>query len=302
MITIKITDMKIAFISYKVQHKYTEGVTYDEDAVLLEFLKRKGLDIEMVIWNEPQVDWSGYAYSIIKSPWDYHDHIEDFYQWLEQLTQASVRLLNPAALVKWNSDKHYLSDIAAAGLPVINTVFLEKGTAPDLSTLFKELNTDQLIIKPCVSAGAKNTIRLGREDIAVQQDQIHQFLITESYMAQPFMKEIYDGEWSYLFFNGKFSHSLLKQPKNGDFRVQHYHGGTFNEAQATAAEIAAASHYVEQFAPGSLYARVDGLLCDGVLHLMELELIEPYLYLNTQADAIENYYQAVLELIGTDGK
>lgn len=288
--------MKIAFIGYQVQEKYNSGTAYDEDAELLGFLREKGLDIVMEIWNDPAVNWALYDVAIIKSPWDYHDHIQDFYQWLEWIRSAGVKLLNPVETVKWNSDKHYLQEIADAGLPVIPTVFLEKGERPELSELFKKLKTEKLIIKPCVSAGAKNTVSLTMDSLKMQEEQVYQLLMEESLMAQPFMKEIYEGEWSYLFFNGKFSHSLLKVPKSGDFRVQHYHGGTVVTAEATAVQVAAAEAYVKQFAAGTLYARVDGVNKDGELLLMELELIEPYLFLNTAPSSFEWYYTALQEL------
>ncbi len=121
-------------------------------------------------------------------------------------------------------------------------------------------------------------------------------------MAQPFMPEIADGEWSYLFFNGKFSHSLLKKPAEGDFRVQHYHGGTISKVAASPEQIKSAGLYVEKFATDTLYARVDGIHRNGELYLMELELIEPYLFLNTAPEAFHNYYVALIEIIRKNGK
>jgi glutathione synthase/RimK-type ligase-like ATP-grasp enzyme len=286
--------MKIAYICYQNKGKYSAGVYHDEEALLLEFLQGKGLHIERQIWNDTAVNWGQYDLAILKSPWDYHEHIKEFYAWMDTLQSLNVRMLNPYELVKWNSDKHYLKDIADAGMMVIPSRFLEKGSRQELLPLFDELHTDKLIIKPCVSAGAKNTMLLTRDSMKEQQDKILQMLTEESYLVQPFMKEIYEGEWSYLFFNGVFSHSLLKVPGNGDFRVQHYHGGSIQSPAATQEGINDAAAFVERFAKGTLYARVDGVMVDGRLHLMELELIEPYLFLDTHADAFENYYNALI--------
>jgi glutathione synthase/RimK-type ligase-like ATP-grasp enzyme len=294
--------MKLAFITYQIQEKYTSGTAYDEDAELLRFLKQKGIHIEQEIWNDPDVEWTQYDLAIIKSPWDYHEHINEFYLWLEQIRSLGVQLLNSTDIVKWNSDKHYLKEIADAGLNVIPTLFLEKGTTPDISVLFLKLKTEQLIIKPCVSAGAKNTWNIRIDTVETYRDEIYELLKDESYMAQPFMPEIVDGEWSYLFFNGRFSHSLLKKPAKGDFRVQHYHGGTISKVTASPEQIKSAGLYVEKFATDTLYARVDGVHRDGELYLMELELIEPYLFLNTDPEAFQNYYVALTEIISKNGK
>ncbi|WP_158275331.1 RimK family alpha-L-glutamate ligase [Pedobacter sp. HMWF019] len=294
--------MKLAYITYQMQEKYTSGTAYDEDAELLRFLKQKGIHIEQEIWNDPGVEWAQYDLAIIKSPWDYHEQIYEFYWWLERIKALDVQLLNSTDIVRWNSDKHYLKEIADAGLNVIPTLFLEKGTTPDISGLFLKLKTEQLIIKPCVSAGAKNTLSIPIDAIETYRDKVFELLKEESYMAQPFMPEIADGEWSYLFFNGKFSHSLLKQPAKGDFRVQHYHGGTISKVAATPEQIKSAGLYVEKFAIDTLYARVDGVYRNGELYLMELELIEPYLFLNTDSKAFQNYYVALTEIINKNGK
>ena len=127
------------------------------------------------------------------------------------------------------------------------------------------------------------------------QPAVHRLLEGESYFVQPFMREIFEGEWALMFFNGKYSHCVLKMPGSGDYRVQHYHGGSVNAATPHPAYIASAGAYVAQFAPGSLYARVDGIIVNGEFHLMELELIEPFLYLDTDPDAHERFYEAVME-------
>lgn len=289
--------MKIAFISYQVQEKYTLGTTQDEDALLLDFLVRKGLDAERVVWNDPAVDWKKYELSVLKSPWDYHEKIADFYAWLDRMEKAGMWFLNPIATVRWNSDKHYLKDIAGAGLKVIPSLYLEKGQRVHPGELFEKLNTEKLIIKPCISAGAKNTLVLTRDNEHVLCEQIDALLQGESFMVQPFMPEIHEGEWSFLFFNGKYSHSLLKTPRAGDFRVQHYHGGSILAKESEVTYIRAAEAYVDQFAKGCLYARVDGVISGNELHLMELELIEPYLFLNTHSPACENYYSALCDMM-----
>lgn len=285
--------MKIAYISYHIQEIYTSP-TEDEELTLLNFLLQKGLEIERVIWNDPLVDWGNYQLAILKSPWDYTEHLTDFQQWLDQLEALGIKLLNPFDKVRWNMDKHYLQEIADSGLPVISSLYIEKGSRIDLQGLLDSFKVDKLIIKPCVSAGARNTFILNADNFAAQQELINTLLQEESFIVQPFMKEVFEGEWSFLFFNGKYSHCLLKVPKDGEFRVQHYYGGSVNVQQTADKYLLEAQAYVDQFAAGCLYARVDGLIVNEQLNLMELELIEPYLFLNTHPESLENYYQALL--------
>ena len=286
--------MKIAYIIYEDQGKYTAPVGGDEDGDLFRFLRGQGLAIEQKIWTDPAVRWADYDLALLKSPWDYFDKIGQFRAWLDTLDAAGVRLLNPAATVRWNSDKHYLADIAAAGLPVTPTVFLEQHRRPDLAACLGQFDTDRLIVKPCVSGGSKNTVALRRDQLEAYAPRLEALLREEAFMVQPFIPEIEsEGEWSLVFFGGQFSHCVLKKAKAGDFRVQHYLGGTIHPQTPTPALLAQARAYVEQFARDCLYARVDGTLIDGQFVLMELELIEPFLFLFTHPGSFENYGRAL---------
>ena len=289
--------MKIAYIGYNTQEKFTQGVSNDEDSELLIFLQQKGLDIAFLVWSDDTIDWKNYDLILIKSPWDYHENISLFYAWLERINALGIRMLNPIDIIKWNSNKHYLDDIVKAGLHVIPSIFLDKGTqiVTD-NTLFKQLNTDKIVVKPCISASAKNTIIVDAASIVQQSNAINKLLSEEEYMVQPFVKEISNGEWSFIFLNGQYSHCALKVPKQGDFRVQHHHGGSILYPEPTSSYIEQAQKYVQQFASGTLYARVDAVVTDDTLFLMELELIEPYLFLNADEERLEKYYQALISL------
>jgi glutathione synthase/RimK-type ligase-like ATP-grasp enzyme len=239
--------------------------------------------------------------ALIKSPWDYFDRIEEFNAWLKKIESLNVRLLNPVDIVRWNSDKHYLQDISDAGLPVTPTRFIEKGATPDLMSWFRVFRTDRLIIKPSISGGSKNTFQFSEADVPELEPTIKELLKSEGFMVQPFLKEIQDeGEWSFLFFNGTFSHCLLKKAKAGDFRVQHYLGGTIHPQTPEPQLLQSAERYVRQFAKGCLHARVDGVITGGEFHLMELELIEPFLFLFTDENSYENYYTGLIRLLSNE--
>ncbi|MGL6129029.1 ATP-grasp domain-containing protein [Chryseobacterium artocarpi] len=288
--------MKITIVGYKMEKKFSQGVANDEDTELINFLISKGLDVVPSIWNDENIDWSNFDVAIIKSPWDYHNHLNEFLDWLERIDKLGVRVLNPVEIIKWNSDKHYLKDIAAKGLPVIPAEYLDKDSS--FSNHFFDLfKTEKLVVKPCVSAGAQNTITVSRNNFDERSAEVEQLLKEQDYMVQPFVEEIQNGEWSFLFFNGKYSHCSLKTPKQGDFRVQHYHGGTISYPVPDPLHIEQAGAYLKSLPQSTLYARVDGVLIDHSFRLMELELIEPYLFLNGNNTLLENYYQALMTLV-----
>ncbi|MDM1553891.1 hypothetical protein PYS58_16270 [Chryseobacterium indologenes] len=288
--------MKITVVGYKKEARLSQGVANDEDTDLISFLKEKGLDAVPSIWNDENVDWSSFDVAIIKSPWDYHNHLNEFLNWLDHIEKMGVRVLNPVEIIKWNSDKHYLKDIADKQLPVIASEYLERGSSFE-NRFFDLLNADKLVVKPCVSAGAQNAVTISSDNVDERSKEINELLKEQDYIVQPFVEEIKNGEWSFLFFNGKYSHCSLKTPKQGDFRVQHYHGGSISYPTPDPLYIEQAGAYVKTLPQSTLYARVDGVLIDNTFKLMELELIEPYLFLNGDNTLLENYYRALTEMI-----
>lgn len=289
--------MKIAYITYAGDIRYSAANGFNEYNDVLPFLQNKGLDIESVIWDDPAVDWTKYDVALLKTPWDYHQKIDAFKAWLDKIESLNIRLLNDYKTVRWNLDKHYLKEIIADGFDVIPSAFLEQGWQGDLFPLFEDLKTDSIIIKPCVSGGSKNTIVVHKDEVDDCYAQVVSLLTDGAYIVQPLMNEVQNGEWSYTFFNGEYSHTILKKPKAGDFRVQQIYGGSIDTLYPTEAEIAHAATYVARYAKDCLYARVDGLMVNGHFVLMELELIEPYLYLSYGENAIEKYYQAIVAQI-----
>lgn len=288
--------MKITLVGFKKEDRFSVGVANDEDTELINFLISKGLNVVPTIWNDENVDWSQFDVAIIKSPWDYHNHLHEFLNWLDHLERLGIKVLNPVEIIKWNSDKHYLKDIVDKQLPVIASEYVEKGSSFG-KHFFEVFGADQLVVKPCVSAGAQNTVTINRDNFDKRSKEINEFLKEQDYMVQPFVEEIKNGEWSFLFFNGKYSHCSLKTPKQGDFRVQHYHGGSISYPTPDPVHIEQAGTYLKTLPQSTLYARVDGVLINNSFHLMELELIEPYLFLNGSSELQENYYQALMTLI-----
>jgi glutathione synthase/RimK-type ligase-like ATP-grasp enzyme len=290
--------MNIALVTYKDKGAYDAINVSNEDDLLVDFLASKGIPVTKEIWNDQEVIWNKYDIAIIKSPWDYFDHIDEFYTWLATMEQLNVKLLNPISVLKWNADKHYLKEIEQAGFNITPTIFLKKGKKIDLNEYFKTFDTGKLIVKPVVSGGAKNTLKVSLGTTEAHNHKINQLLRNEDFIVQPFLKEIEDdGELSLIFFGGKYSHTVLKKAASGDFRVQSTFGGTVHLEDPSVKYIAKAKAYVDVFAKGCLYARVDVVVIDNDLFLMELELIEPFLFLSISDQALENYYQALLTFL-----
>jgi hypothetical protein len=287
----------IALVTYNDQGKYP-GEGTREDQRLIQYLQAKGLEVRYEVWTDPAVRWQAYQAVVLKSPWDYFDQVEAFRRWLDELENKMVQVLNPTAIVRWNHDKRYLLDIETAGFAIVPTRILPRHGTFEPERYYEDWATDTLIVKPVVSGGAKNTFFIPREAARTFTSKVADLLKEEDFLVQPFMPQVQaQGEWSLIFFNGHYSHCVRKVPQSGDFRVQHYFGGAIIPAMPPATIREQAQHLVDHFAPGCLYARVDGLAGQDCFYLMELELIEPLLYLGEEEARYENYFRALQELL-----
>jgi hypothetical protein len=283
----------IAIVSYISVGSY-DANTVNEDEILSSILTELELDHEIVPWSEPTINWSKYSTLLIKSTWDYFDYYPEFLKWIEKIRELNIRVLNSLDTVLWNSTKRYLAEINEKGYPVIYGKQLDKGTVVDFELIQKAVKSDTWVIKPLVSGGAKNTLKIKSPEWSKFSENIQNLVNQEDFLVQPFIKEVQEtGEYSLIFFNAEFSHAVLKTPAKGDFRVQHYFGGEIKVLVPSSKMIKAAKSLIDEFAPDSLYTRVDGVEIDGEFHLMELELIEPYLFLSSHQDAIPNYKKAL---------
>ena len=231
----------------------------------------RGMTIEDVDWANPAEDWARFDAAIIGTTWDYWDRPKAFLETLDRIEQVTP-LYNSAALVRWNSDKRYLRGFETSSVPLIPTLWIDRVDQTAFESAFKTLGSDDLVFKRQVGAGADGQFRLSPSDPL--PDMPHPM------MVQPFLSMIQEeGELSFIFIDGEFSHALLKQAKSGDYRIQSTYGGTETPVSPSGADLEAARQVLSVLNETPLYARVDMLRGeDGALRLMELELIEPYLY------------------------
>lgn len=244
------------------------------------------IDYTAISWDDPDTDWSHYDAAIIGTTWDYWDRKDEFLATLERI-QSKTRLCNPVELVRWNIHKTYLRELESRGARLIPTLWLDTVTAAMATEAFDTLRSDDLVFKRQIGAGASGQHRLARgEDIPVMPHPM---------MAQPFLPTIQsEGEYSFVFIDGELSHCLIKRAAAGDYRIQSAYGGIEERVTPSEQDHKAARAIIEMLGDVPLYGRVDMVRGDdGGLLLMELELIEPFLY-PLQSDGLGDRIAAAL--------
>ena len=273
-----------------------------DERLILPALGRLGISAEPAVWDEPGVEWGAFDAVLIRSCWDYHLKAEAFLSWLDRLERVGVPVLNPPGLLRWNADKRYLLDLAARGVPIVPTHVLPRG-APDaggaLLRTLDQLGADEAVVKPAVSASAHGTWRTSRATAVDDGARLAALLTQGDVLVQPFVSAVAQtGEWSVICFGGAPSHAVLKRPAPGDWRVQGELGGTAEPRPAPAPLLSQAARVLEAAgAEASAYARVDGCVLDDTFVLMELELIEPQLYLDLEPAAPDRFARAIVEAL-----
>ncbi len=262
-----------------------------DDELAIAELAQRGILVDEVPWRRP-CDWGAYAGVVIRTPWDYQRDLPAFLGVLDAIAAAGVLLANSPALVRWNAVKTYLGELAARGVPIVPTTYGHGITPDELRALPARLGVAECVIKPVVGANADDTYRVTASSEA---DAIAARYVDRAWMAQPFVDAVVEeGEHSVVFFGGALSHTIVKRPKRGDFRVQEEHGGDIIATEPTAELIAAATRVIAELPEPVLQARVDLVrLSDGTLAVMELEAIEPSLYFRMHPRAPANFADAV---------
>ncbi|MGN6209557.1 ATP-grasp domain-containing protein [Asticcacaulis sp.] len=265
-----------------------------------------GIDAEIFDqpWSEPIAE--DYDLILPLVAWGYHNAPNSFIGAMTAMGAAERRVFNPPEIVSWNVDKRYLRDLAEAGVRIIPTLFTESVTDEDVARARADFGQKALVLKPAISAGAKNTL-IWEGDIlpcaAGEGDhEVVEGAITTTTppigpaMIQPFMPAIQsEGEWSLLYFVGQLSHAVLKTPKSGDFRSQPDYDAHLRVLTPPPEALALAQSAIDFIGRDRLlYARVDMVRApDGGFCLMELELIEPDLYLTYHPEASRRFKDAV---------
>jgi len=266
----------------------------DDLAPLRDALARAGASVAIVAWDDPTVSWGRFDVAVLRSPWDYTQRPVEFLAWCERVG-TQTRLLNPLPVVRWNTDKHYLADLGAAGVPVVESFFLDPGNDPSTFPDYAEF-----VVKPAIGAGSRDTQRYGRAERAAAEAHARRLLDEKrSVLVQPYLDQVdAAGESALIFFDGVFSHAIRKGPllSRGEGPTQALFATEDIVAREPGtAEFDVAHQALEAIPFGRLaYARVDLLPSPDGPRLLELELTEPSLFFAHAAGSADRFAAVLL--------
>lgn len=275
----------------------------DDLAPLLEAFVPLDAAVEAVDWHDPSVDWRGYDMAVLRSTWDYTQRLDEFLGWLANTAEAT-HVVNPANVVRWNTDKHYLATLHAAGIAVVPSAFVEPGMAAReaLQRFLGEYpDAAEFVVKPSIGAGSRDARRHARADLVVALAHMQGLLDSKrSVLLQPYLANVdVHGETALIFFEGTLSHAIRKGPllRKGEdstralFATEHIRA---REPDARERALAEQTLAAIPFAAPLLYARVDLIHDASGPRVLELELAEPSLFFATAAGSAARFAAAVL--------
>lgn len=276
----------------------------DQDMLpLLEALRAAGAEACEVDWDDDAIDWSGFDLALLRSTWDYCERLQEFIGWAQHVSQHA-RLLNPLDVIRWNTDKHYLADLERAGVPVVPGTFLEPGAnaAAAIDAAFAaHPQARDFVVKPAIGAGSRDAQRHARGQRDAATAHTRRLLDAHrSVLVQPYLERVDEhGETALLFFDGRFSHAIRKGPllkRDTGSTTGLYAEETISPRTPSADELDVAQHALAAipFAQPLLYARIDLIRDDdGAPRLLELELVEPSVFV-THADGAAARFAAAI--------
>ena len=270
-----------------------EGWSIDAE-LCLPPLGALGWQVDAIPWRSEVADWDEFDAVYIGVPWDYPEDPERFLSVLESIDRSRAILVNDLSLVHWSMPKTYLRDLERRGAAIVPSLWYEDMEIEYLEDAFIAHETDRIIVKPVVSTNATDTFLLTREDVRELERNLLTTFSNRPFVVQPFIDSILrEGEYSLFYFNRQFSHAIQKIPASKDFRVQEEHGVEIAPVAPSAALLETGNHVMSLVHPLPAYARVDLVRgSDDRFLVMELELIEPSMYLRTDADAPRRFAEA----------
>ena len=262
-----------------------------EIAALRPAFEAKGMDLVEIDWRAPIEDFAGFDLALLGTAWDYQDHPEAFLARLDALADSGIAVCNGPEIVRWNADKGYLRELAERGVPTIPTRWHDDAGRDRIVAAMDDFATDRVVVKRRVGAGALGQHSFSRDTLPDSEWRMgHDCLI------QPFLSSVVEeGEFTFVFIDGRFSHGVLKRAAKGDYRIQSLYGGVESVYTPSENDLASAEAVIAALPfSDALYARIDmARLPSGALAVMEAELIEPYLYPEQGPDLGERLAEAV---------
>lgn len=265
-----------------------------DDEHAIQPLSELGWLVSTVSWRQTLRPWSDFDIVIIRSTWDYWNEVPVFLDTLERINRET-RLANRMELVYWNLAKTYMRDLQKKGIGIVPTLWADSLNANFFANYQDQLGVNEIVVKPVVGANGQDAFRVSPGDTAERLESIAARFRKRDCMIQPFMPNIInEGEYSLFFFGGQYSHAILKIPAKSEFRSQEEHGAEIRSITPEEKLLLRARQAMATLTPPPLYARID-FIRDAVddFLVMELELIEPSLYLRMDAQAPGRFAAAI---------
>lgn len=265
-----------------------------DDLPAILALEDFGFVVRSKPWDDPNTKWREFDCVIIRSTWDYHLRQREFEDWLLTLKDDGIPVLNPVETIFWNRRKTYLAGLEELGVSIVPTVWVRQGEKFDFQQILADAGWDKAVVKPVSSLNAHNTRLLPGSDSAEDAEFLAEVHREGDLMIQQYIESVSTvGEWSLIYFNGRFSHAVLKKTVGEEFRVQERFGG-YSKAAVPSADLVKQCDEIAATIPYPwIYARIDGLIEGGTFLLMELELIEPMLFFSFDSRAAGRFALAV---------
>ncbi len=285
------------YLNPKVITTYEQNIL-DERKLITQALEDLGLKVHCTAWDDIQYDWSQTRAVVFRTIWDYFERYEEFSAWLE-VVKTKTQLVNSYDLIQWNIDKHYLKDLQNKGVAIVPTEYVDTGSYRSIAEVCLERDWQDVVIKPAIAGGAFHTHKVLEFERADYEEVFENLVAERDMLIQPFVPTISSrGEASLMVFNGKFTHAILKKPKQGDYRVQDDWGGTVHPYSPTQEEITFAEDCFKACNTMPAYGRADILWSkNGDILLGELEIVEPELWIRNAPASARQFAQGVFEAL-----
>jgi len=266
---------------------------HEDDRYLLRALRERGIPAEPAVWEDRLRDWGAASLCVIRSAWDYSYRRDAFVRWAHGVADVTL-LRNSAALVEWNTHKRYLVDLAHHGVPAVPTVLLDAGDVPDLASLLKERGWQRAVLKAAVAQTGRYAMLVTPDTVDAGQAHLERILPHEDMLLQPFVERVPErGEASLVFIDSEFTHAVRKRGAPDTFMVHDDYGGSVRPTRPRHDEMAVAEAALDTLEHAPLYARVDVVRDREQPVVMELELVEPELFLRYSAAAVDRFVDAI---------
>ena len=278
-----------------------EGDT--ESIYLKNALQKRGIESSIVFWDDPNVNWAQSSLAISRTTSNYAFNPKPFFDWAKKV-ETTTPLWNPSHIMKWNHHKRYLIELQEKGVPMPETILIPQNTDKPIKEILESIPWEDFIIKPCIGVGSSGLKRFNKQSPDLEKhfkeinsEGYHQVYSTGAFdfipcdtLVQPYIKEITEvGEISMMFFGGKLSHSVIKKVKKGDFRAHTEFGATVLMHMASEAEIELGYKALDCVGEPTQFARLDMIPSYDGPKLVEVELIDPFMFFDHQPTTVEGY-------------